>query len=68
MLVWVSLLVRNQGFVLRGAPARKHELRRPASVQPQNTALSMASGDADKSKDDIKPTSEDPSLSVKAAW
>eukprot|EP00903_Cladosiphon_okamuranus_P009328 g8897.t1 len=28
----------------------------------------MASGDADKVKDDIKPTSDDPSLGIKAAW
>eukprot|EP00752_Nemacystus_decipiens_P016453 g14708.t1 len=55
-----SLLVRNQAFVLRGAPAHvRFDMR---------TVLSMTAGDADKAKDDIKPTSEDPSLGIKAAW
>lgn len=67
LLVVVSLLARNQAFVLRGAPA--HDLKltpgnhdpvcstQMPRLQREGTALPMA-GDEQ----------EDPGLSVKAAW
>ena len=69
IVVMVLMLVRNEAFVLTGAARqRQHEPRRPSVRPSDTTALAMAAGDEGKAKDDIKPTSEDPSLSIKAAW
>lgn len=78
LLVGVSVLAQIEAFVISAgrAPPARHVLRAPGyhdlgqRMMGRTAEVRMAARESDEVGDgnDIKPTSEDPSLGVKAAW